>query len=144
MFSYAQCSIDRPRQVALRTGMIAGMRNFRNIKAWHLADDLAVAVYDRTREFPREELYGLSSQLRRAATSVAANIVEGSARGGQREYLQFLHIARGSLCETQYLVHLSRRVGYLSSDDRSRLDAQAREVFACLSGLIDAVVAELP
>lgn len=77
------------------------MRDYTKIDAWRLADDLTVAVYERTRAFPREELYGLTSQLRRAASSVPANIVEGSARDTKRDYLHFLYIARASLSETQ-------------------------------------------
>lgn len=72
------------------------MRDYRNIKAWQEADDLTVAVYEKSRVFPREELYALTSQIRRAAYSVPANIAEGSARGTNKDYLHFLHIARAS------------------------------------------------
>jgi four helix bundle protein len=65
------------------------MRDYTKIEAWKLVDDLTVKVYERTRSFPREEIYGLTSQLRRAAYSVPANIAEGSARGTQRDYLHF-------------------------------------------------------
>ena len=67
------------------------MRDYTKIEAWKLADDLTVAIYDRTRLFPREEMYGLTSQLRRAAYSVPANIVEGSARESKKDYLYFLY-----------------------------------------------------
>jgi four helix bundle protein len=82
------------------------MRDYTKIEAWRLADDLTVAVYAQTRSFPREEIYGLTSQLRRASYSVPANIVEGSSRESQKDYLHFLYIARGSLSETQYFIHL--------------------------------------
>lgn len=118
------------------------MRDYSKIEAWQLADDLAVAVYGHTRASPREETYGLTSQLRRAATSVAANIVEGSARESKRDYLHFLYIARGSLAETQYFVHLAHRLEYLSASDAAALTAQARRAFACLHGLIQAVEKE--
>ena len=73
------------------------MRDYRKIDAWKLADDLTVAIYQLTRVFPKEELYGLTSQLRRAACSVPANIAEGSARESQKEYLHFagMSITRG-------------------------------------------------
>lgn len=118
------------------------MRDHTKIEAWRLADDLAVAVYEQTRGFPREELYGLTGQLRRSAISVPANIVEGSARHSKKDYLHFLHIARGSLPETQYYLHLANRLGFLPDPDASRLTAQSRSTFACLHGLISAVEKE--
>jgi four helix bundle protein len=118
------------------------MRDYTKIEAWKLADDLTVAVYENTRSFPREELYGLTSQLRRAAVSVPANIVEGSSRESKRDYLHFLYIARGSLSETQYLVHLAHRLGYLGDQDFEKLTAQTKAVFACLHGLTKAVERE--
>lgn len=118
------------------------MRDYTKIEAWKLADDLTVAVYERTRSFPREEIYGLTSQLRRASYSVPANIVEGSSRESKKDYLHFLYIARGSLSETQYFVHLSRRLGYLSDADAERLIGLTRQTFACLHGLIKAVERE--
>ena len=71
------------------------MRDYTKIDAWRLADDLTVAVYERTRSFPKEEMYGLTSQLRRASYSVPANIVEGASRESKKDYLHFLYIARG-------------------------------------------------
>ena len=85
------------------------MRDYTKIEAWRLADDLTVEIYEHTKSFPKEELYGLTSQLRRAAYSVPANIVEGSSRESKRDYLHFLYIARGSLSETQYFIHLCQR-----------------------------------
>jgi len=118
------------------------MRDYMKIEAWKLADDLTVAIYERTRTFPREEIYGLTSQLRRASYSVPANIVEGSSRESQRDYLHFLYIARGSLSETQYFIHLTRRLGYLQDEEAERLHAQTKQVFGCLHGLIKAVEKE--
>ncbi len=118
------------------------MRDYTKIEAWRLADDLTVAIYEQTRAFPREELYGLTSQIRRAAYSVPANIVEGSSRESKRDYLHFLYIARGSLSETQYFVHLSHRLGYLSEEKTDKLHDQTRRAFACLHGLIQPVEKE--
>lgn len=115
------------------------MRNYAKIEAWQLADDLTVAIYEKTKMFPREELYGLVSQVRRTAYSVPANIVEGSSRESKRDYLHFLHIARASLSESQYFIHLANRLGYLSDADKSNLQARSRQAFACLQGLITAV-----
>ena len=118
------------------------MRDYRKIEAWAAADELAVAVYEVSRGFPRDEQYGLTSQLRRAAVSVAANIAEGSARESKREYLHFLHVARGSLAEAQYLIHLAARLGYLSSEDESRMPALVKDAFVRLHGLTKAVARE--
>lgn len=115
------------------------MRDFRKIKAWMLADDLAVAVYEVSKTFPREEIYGITSQIRRAASSVAANIVEGASRESVKDYAHFLQIARGSLAETQYFLHLARRLGYLDDAQAGQVEALAKEAFACLHGLILAV-----
>ena len=118
------------------------MRDYTKIKTWQLADDLTVSVYERTRSFPREEVYGLTSQLRRASYSVPANIVEGASRESKRDYLHFLYIARGSLSETQYFIHLARRLKYLSYEDADTLHEQTKFVFACLHGLIGSVEKE--
>ncbi len=93
------------------------MAIFKTIKAWQKADDLVVKIYDKTKNFPRHELYGLTSQLRRASISVCANIAEGAGRGSLRDYIRFLHIAKGSLSELEYLLHISHRLRDLSSDE---------------------------
>jgi four helix bundle protein len=118
------------------------MRDYTKIEAWRLADDLTVAVYERSRSFPKEEMYGLTSQLRRASYSVPANVVEGASRESKKDYLHFLYIARGSLSETQYFVHLARRLGYLSAAEADVLREQTKLTFACLHGLIRAVEKE--
>jgi four helix bundle protein len=118
------------------------MRDYTKIEAWRLADDLTVALYEQTRSFPREEIYGLTSQLRRASYSVPANIVEGSSRESRKDYLHFLYIARGSLSETQYFIHLAHRLGYLSSQEAEALHIQTKSVFGCLHGLIKSVEQE--
>ena len=107
-----------------------------------MADDLTVAIYERTRSFPKEETYGLTSQLRRASYSVPANIVEGSSREGKKDYLHFLYIARGSLSETQYFIHLAQRLGYLPPEEAEKLHSQTKQAFGCLHGLIMAVEKE--
>ncbi len=115
------------------------MRDYTKIIAWQKADDLTVAVYGATRGFPKEEIYALTSQLRRAAYSVPANIVEGSSREGLKDYLHFLHIARGSLSETRYFIHLAGRLGYLKFDEQQLLTEASEETLRVLAGLIRAV-----
>jgi four helix bundle protein len=115
------------------------MRDFRKIETWQLADDLVVAVYEATKSFPKEETYGITSQIRRAASSVAANIVEGASRESSKDYAHFLQIARGSLAETQYFLHLAFRLGYMREDEARDLEQLSRRVFGCLHGLISVV-----
>jgi four helix bundle protein len=118
------------------------MRDYTKIEAWKLADDLTVGLYERTRSFPKEEIYGLTSQIRRAAHPVPANIVEGSARESKKDYLHFLYISRGSLAETQYFIHLASRLNYLAGEEAEVFLGQTKQVFACLHGLIKAVERE--
>ena len=117
-------------------------RNFKNIKAWQHADDLAVLVYSKTRSFPKEELYGITSQLRRAVVSVPANIAEGASREHKKEYLHFLYVARGSMAEAEYLLHLSKRVGYLKNDEYRQVEDPRKEAAKTLQGLINSVKKE--
>jgi four helix bundle protein len=118
------------------------MRDYTKIIAWQKADDMTVAVYSASRSFPREEVYALTSQLRRAAYSVPANIVEGATRDSKKDYLHFLYIARGSLAEARYFVHLAHRLEYLSEAERNQLLAHTDETFRTLAGLIKAVELE--
>jgi four helix bundle protein len=88
---------------------------------WKLADELAFKVYKATLKFPREELYGLTSQVRRAALSVPTNIVEGYSRKGDKELARFINISLGSLAETKYLMYFSDRLDYIQKDNYSEL-----------------------
>ena len=90
------------------------MHPYERLEAWRACDELALQVYKATRGFPKSELYGLTSQCRRAAISAAANIAEGSAKHGPREFARFLDIARGSLEELSYLLRISRDLEYLA------------------------------
>jgi len=118
------------------------MRDYTKIKAWQLADDLTVDIYKATKSFPKDEMYALTSQIRRAAYSVPANITEGSSRNSHKDYLHFLYIARGSLSEARYFIHLSERLGYLPPEHAQVLANQAEEVSRTLVGLIHAVEKE--
>jgi four helix bundle protein len=116
------------------------MRDFRKIIVWRKADDLAVLVYEVTgKSFPRHELYGLTSQIRRAAVSVAANVAEGSGKQYLTEFRQFLYTARASLSEVEYYIHLAGRLGYLSTEERSRLAEANTETARTLQGFINAI-----
>jgi four helix bundle protein len=118
------------------------MRDYTRIVAWQKADDFVVAVYRVSRGFPRDEVYGLTGQMRRAAYSVPANIAEGASRASLKDYLHFLYIARGSLNETRYFVHLSERLEYLNKPVAQEIETQASEAAKTLTGLIQAVEKE--
>ena len=111
-------------------------KGFFDIKAWQKADDLAVDVYETTESFPRHQLYSLTNQMQRAAVSVAANIAEGSGRRTPRDYIRFLYIAKGSLTELEYYIHLAKRLGYLIQEDHQRLDVLQDETARILTGFI--------
>jgi four helix bundle protein len=115
------------------------MRDHTKLKAFELADEVALQIYRITAGFPKEELYGLTSQMRRAAVSVPSNIVEGCARGSQADYLRFLTIAFGSLRELHYQLSLSNRLGFLSSQDSSMIEPKIVEAEKVLNGLIRAL-----
>jgi four helix bundle protein len=117
-------------------------RHYTKIVAWQRAHELTVAVYRLTQAFPRAEMFGLTSQLRRASTSVAANIVEGSARNSKRDYLHFLNIAEASLRETEYLLLLARELDYMSEAQHQQMTGFVNGAFGPLHGLQRAVQKE--
>ncbi|NIR48825.1 four helix bundle protein [candidate division KSB1 bacterium] len=112
------------------------MRDHTKLRAFELADELAIMIYQITTVFPKEEIYGLTSQMRRAAVSVPSDIVEGCARESQVEYLRFLEIAFGSLRELHYQFNLAKRLGYLKGDDFSNYDLKLVETEKVLGALI--------
>jgi len=120
------------------------MRDHTKLRAFELADELAVLVYRVTASFPREELYGLTSQMRRAALSVASNIVEGCARDSQADYLRFLYMAFGSLRELHYQLSLAKRLGFLSDQDSSLIEPKIVETEKVLNGLIRSLQTKKP
>ncbi len=119
------------------------MRNYKNIKAYQLADALVLSIYKVTKKSPKEELYGLVSQLRRAAVSVPTNIAEGASRQHEKDYVHFLYIARGSSAEVEYLVSLAYRLGYMEAHDHESLCAEVGEVAKTLVGLIRVISSSL-
>lgn len=112
------------------------MRDHNSLRAFELADKIAMQTYQLTRSFPKDELYALTSQMRRAAVSTAANIVEGCARSSEAEYVHFLDIAFGSLRELRYQFSLAVRLEYLSNATYADLEPLLLEGEKVLSGLI--------
>jgi len=92
------------------------IRSYRDLKVWQLGMDLVHRVYDVTREFPKTEIFGLTSQIRRAAVSVPSNVAEGHARGGTREFLHFLTISLGSLAELETQLVIAHRLEYVDNE----------------------------
>jgi four helix bundle protein len=111
-------------------------RKHHQLLVWQKAIALVTQVYEITSKFPAQETYGLTSQMRRCSVSVPANIAEGAARNSRREFVHFLGVARGSLSELETYVVIGRGLGYLQKTDE--LDQMIDEVFALLSGLINA------
>ncbi len=112
------------------------MVSFTQLIAWQEAHVLAIMVYTATRQFPKEELFGITSQLRRSASSVSANISEGFGRSSLKDRSHFYAIARGSLTETQNHCMLAKDVGILAKDSCRELLGKAELVHKLLSGLI--------
>ncbi|MGD9974234.1 MAG: four helix bundle protein [Desulfatirhabdiaceae bacterium] len=112
------------------------MRDHTKLRAFDLADEVTLLIYQVTAKFPREEMYGLTSQIRRAAVSVPSNIVEGCSRETQADYLKFLVIAFGSLRELHYQIGLSHRLGFLCEKDLSLIEPRIIETEKVLNGLI--------
>jgi len=118
--------------------------HYRDLLVWQKAMDLAEQCYGATRTYPNEEKFGLVSQIRRAAVSVAANIAEGHGRFHTKEFLNHLSMARGSLMEVETLLMVSLRVSLLNQEVCDRLLAVSAEVSRMLSGLRKALEAKLP
>jgi four helix bundle protein len=109
---------------------------YRDLKAWQLAVELADELYSLTNDWPTREQFGLTSQARRAAVSVSANIAEGQGRVGRREFRHHLSIAYGSLCELETLVHIARRRNYCTAESEERLHGRSDEVGRIIRGLM--------
>lgn len=111
------------------------VRSYRDLVVWQKAMSLALAIYRASAQFPKEEIYGLTSQMRRAAVSVASNIAEGQARHSRREFLQLLSHARGSLAELETQSLLAARLNFLTTDNAQEMADRIAEIGRLLSGL---------
>ncbi len=111
------------------------VRTFRDLKVWQRAHELVLAVYAVTKQFPDDERYGITSQIRRSVSSIATNIVEGCKRNGKKEFLYFLNISDTSVEETKYHLLLSRDLGYLANSEYERLLDLCNQVGRMLNAL---------
>ena len=115
------------------------MRDHNKLQAFQLADEAVLLIYKLTKHFPKEELYGLTSQMRRAAVSIPSNIVEGYSRETEAEYLRFLEIAFSSLRELHYQLSLAHRLGFTERNLFSECDEKLIRAGKVLSGLIRSI-----
>jgi len=115
------------------------IKSFKELRVWQEAINLVTDIYQVTQNFPKQEMYGLTDQVRRAAVSVPSNIAEGHQRGSTRQYLYFLAIARGSLGEVETQVILGHRLGYIDAETEKRLSDKILQVGGMLGGLIKAL-----
>ncbi len=114
----------------------SSLRSYKELIVWQKAIQLVEEVYAITGAFPRDEVYGLTSQMRRSAVSVPSNIAEGQGRATKGEFIQFLCHARGSLYELETQVVIARRLDYLSSETEARVTSKITEVARILNGLL--------
>jgi four helix bundle protein len=112
------------------------MKTHKDLEVWQAAIDLAKEVYETTKVYPKEETFGLVSQMRRCAVSIPSNIAEGAARNGRKEFLQFLHIALGSLSELDTQIEISRATGIGEKSQLERLQETTTRVKMMTNGLI--------
>jgi four helix bundle protein len=116
-----------------------GMHNFRELKIWQRSMDLAEQVYKMTVYFPKEEIYGLSSQLKRCAVSVPSNISEGAGRATNRQFRHFLEFSMGSCNEIQTQTELAGRFNYISIDLRNQILEEALQVYKMILGFYNSL-----
>jgi len=115
------------------------VKDFRQLKVWEKAHAFALAVYKLTKEFPKEELYGLTSQIRRASMSVPTNIAEGCGRNTDPEFARFLQIALGSASETEYQLLLAHDLGFITKENYEPLNKDVEEIKRMLASLLKTI-----
>jgi four helix bundle protein len=111
------------------------LRNYKDLKVWQKGYTLCLQIYEATKNFPGEERFGLSSQLRRAGVSVPSNIADGYGRKSTKEYVQFLYVSYGSICEIETQLLLARDLHYLNESSFVELNSKMREVERMLKAL---------
>lgn len=112
------------------------MRDFKKLKVWERAHNFSIRLYKITKTFPREELYGITSQLRRAVISIPTNIAEGSGKQSEKDFARFLSIAAGSASETEYLLMLSKDLEFLEKSIAIDLITEINEIKKMLNAFI--------
>ncbi|MCW5910542.1 MAG: four helix bundle protein [Cyclobacteriaceae bacterium] len=104
------------------------MNNYKELKVWQKSVDLAVKIYESTKTFPREEAYGLTSQIRRSVVSIASNIAEGAGRNSKKDFKNFLAISNGSICELETQLRIANRIDFLNESSFESLQKDITEI----------------
>ena len=112
------------------------IKNFIDLRTWQEAHKLVLMIYDSTKNFPKEEIYGLTSQIRRAAVSVTSNIAEGFSRFSYKEKIQFYYIANSSVTESQNQLIIAKDLGYLKQEEFNKIYNQSIDVHKLLNSII--------
>ncbi len=120
------------------------MQDYRKLKVWQKSHELTLAVYRVSERFPKAEVYGITSQMRRSSSSIPTNIAEGCGRSSNADFVRFLHVALGSINELSYQLLLCRDLGFLDAGAYEELAAEALEIQRMLGALIVKVKAESP
>ena len=119
------------------------MLHWKNLKVWEKSNCLTKKIYELTSKFPKQEQFGVISQIRRAAYSIPVNIVEGKSRKNTKEFIQFLNISNASLEEVRYFIFLSKDLKYINEEDYLMLENKCEEISKMLNGLINSLKEKL-
>jgi four helix bundle protein len=112
------------------------MQDFRNLQVWQKSHSITLKGYKLTGNFPKEEIFGLTAQLRRSLSSIPSNLAEGTGRGSDKDFARFVQIAMGSACESEYLIFLCGELGYFNSNDTILLMTDIEEIKKMLASLL--------
>ena len=115
------------------------MKTHKDLEVWKASIEMVTKIYQATRNFPKEEIYGLTNQMRRAAVSVPSNIAEGAGRNSSKEFLQFLYFATGSLSELETQIIIAYNLQYINNEQKQDIDIFINTIFKMLSGLMQSV-----
>ena len=118
-------------------------RSYKDLRVWQRSTDLAMEVYALSKNFPKDELYGLTSQIRRASISIPSNIAEGSERKANRDFLRFIRIASGSLAEVETQLYMALRFGYIAEEEYKNVQPLMAEIGRMLNGFANNLAEQL-
>lgn len=118
------------------------MQDFKQLKVWEKAHALTLEIYSVTKSFPKDELYALTSQIRRASSSISTNLAEGCGRGSDQDMARFTQMSMGSACEVEYQLILSKDLDYINTSQWNKLTSQVQEVKRMLAALLKKLTAD--